>query len=302
MKKFMLSMGILTLLAAFWVPANAASRVSLGLTIGSGAFASFRLSVSEYYRAPEREVVYVRERGIADEELPVVYFIARRAGVSPSAIVDLRRGGWGWWRIADHYRLDPEDFYIPCSGIPRGSHYWKAYDNYDRYPRDQWNRFSLTDQDVIDFVNLRLIAERYDVDPITIILSRQRGSHFYEIDKDMGRRYSSRSDNRYDEGRFETSHRRSESRDRERIDRDGDRGREYQQPTRDREPSGSNDWNRHESPRPDADRKWNREGRSRQDRGRDSDRKDDNRHGDREKGRGNSGDRDGRDSNEHRRH
>ncbi|HTK82075.1 MAG TPA: hypothetical protein VL633_07265 [Bacteroidota bacterium] len=50
---------------------------------------TYYTTVSQYYRVPERQVVEIRDRKISDEEIPVVFFIARKAHVEPMEVVPL---------------------------------------------------------------------------------------------------------------------------------------------------------------------------------------------------------------------
>jgi hypothetical protein len=86
---------ILILLALFFLlpSSNSEARVDLGISIGDEGLRGFYLAVGDYYSVPEREVIIVRERHVPDEEIPVVFFIARMARVRPATIIDLRLGG-----------------------------------------------------------------------------------------------------------------------------------------------------------------------------------------------------------------
>src|SRR4030042_6054483 len=90
---------IALLVLSFTQPSLAQTQWNLGVSIGNEGVNGFHLSVGEYYRVPEREVVVVRKRGIPDEELPVVFYLATRARVAPRAILDLRLRGLSWMEI-----------------------------------------------------------------------------------------------------------------------------------------------------------------------------------------------------------
>jgi hypothetical protein len=79
---------------------NARADVNVGVRADESGIKEFYLAIGDHYRAPEKEVVMVRERGIPDDDLPVVYFIARRAGVPPIAVIKLRLEGRSWTVIS----------------------------------------------------------------------------------------------------------------------------------------------------------------------------------------------------------
>lgn len=160
------------------------AQVNAGISIGSEGVRGFYLSVGEYYRVPEREVILIHERNIADEELPVVFFIAGRAGVEPGVIVNLRLGGMSWYDISIRYRIYPEAYYIPLSVKP-GPPYGKAYGYYKNKPRKEWRKIKLSDNDIVNLVNLRFISEHYKYPPEIIVKMRTKGNQFVTINDNV---------------------------------------------------------------------------------------------------------------------
>lgn len=162
----------------------------LGLAVGDDGVKSFYLAVGDYYRAPEKEVVVVRERSVPDDELPVVFFLARRASVSPQVIVDMRLGGKSYMDISLHYGLSPEIFYIPVAVDP-GPPYGKAYGYYKNKPRKQWKEIRLGDSDIVNLVNLRFLSEHYSCAPDKVIRLKSQGKDFVDIQKTIKNEKSS---------------------------------------------------------------------------------------------------------------
>ena len=101
--------------------AHAQTAVSASVQIGD-----FHVTVANYYRVPEREVIVLRERRIPDDEIPVALFIAQRAAVPPASIVDLRLRGDSWWEISVRFGIEPDVYYVPVAVTP-GPPYGKAY-------------------------------------------------------------------------------------------------------------------------------------------------------------------------------
>ncbi len=66
--------GFFVFLMAASTPSFAATQWSVGVSGGDEGIRSFNLSIGDYYHVPEREVVGVHDRGIQEEELPVVFF------------------------------------------------------------------------------------------------------------------------------------------------------------------------------------------------------------------------------------
>jgi hypothetical protein len=173
------AMAILAL--SFGQPSYATTEWNVGVSIGSEGVNSFHLSVGEYYRVPEREVIVVRKRGIPDEELPVVFLLAGRARVAPGAIIDLRLGGMSWMNITLRYGLTPEIYYVPVNGGKIGPPYGKAYGHYKKHPKQDWKKIRLSDSDVVNMANLKFMSEHYGYPPEKVIQMRAEGRQFVAI-------------------------------------------------------------------------------------------------------------------------
>lgn len=169
-------------------PGYAQKQVDVGVSIGDKGLKSFYLSIEEYYKVPEREVIVIKERRIPDEEIPVVFYIAKRARVTPETIIDLRLGGMTWIDITFRYGLSPEIFYVPVKEVEVveiGPPYGKAYGYYKNKPKKEWKSIVFTDDDVINLVNLRFISEHYGYPPEAVIKMRSKGKSFVTLNDEV---------------------------------------------------------------------------------------------------------------------
>jgi hypothetical protein len=192
--------GFFLLISLIASPAPAETQWNLGVSIGNEGLRDFSLSVGEYYRVPPREVVVVRERGFHDEELPVVFFLASRAHVAPGVIVDLRRRGLSWMDITLHFGMGPEIYYIPIQATKIGPPYGKAYGYYKKYPKHEWKKIRLHDDDVVNLVNLRFISEHHGYAPENVVRMRGDGSNFVAINETVYREKHDRKKDHGDDG------------------------------------------------------------------------------------------------------
>lgn len=173
MKKFTL------LCLALFIGASVQAQVSAGVTITDEGVKNFYLAIGHTYNVPEQDIVVVHQRHIPDEEIPVVYFLARRAHCRPEAIIDLRLAGRSWMDIAVHYHLRPSIFYVPLNGDP-GPEYGRAY-GYWKQPRKQWNRIRFDDDDVVKMVNLQFVSGYYKVKPEEVVRLRGENRDFVSV-------------------------------------------------------------------------------------------------------------------------
>lgn len=205
---------------------RSSAGVNVGVSVEDGKLTGFYLAVKEYYKVPEKEIVVVRQRHIPDEEMPVVFFIARRAAVPPSSIIAMRLSGKSWMEITLRFGLDPEIYYVPVGREISGPPYGKAYGHFKHghkhknggppWRRGEENegryRASLGDDDIVNFVNLKFMSEHYKLQPEEVIEMRSRGRNFVSINEDINVKRH-RKPVKYKDGATETA---------KRSDRDGE--------------------------------------------------------------------------------
>jgi hypothetical protein len=184
MKKFILYFWLLFLIPGIMLSQD--NRADLGISVADGKLRSFYLAVGDYYGHPGREVAAAKERyRLRDEELPVLYFLAARARVGPSAVIDFRVQGMSWLDITFHYGLTPEIFFVPVTVQKVGPPYGKAYGHYNKYrPNKEWKKIKLSDHEVVDLVNLRFISEHYHLRPEAVMEMRGRGKSYLTINQE----------------------------------------------------------------------------------------------------------------------
>ncbi|HOO39723.1 MAG TPA: hypothetical protein PK350_08400 [Deltaproteobacteria bacterium] len=166
-------------------PSLAETEWNVGISGGDQGIDGFTFSIGEYYGVPEREVVVIHDRGLCEEELPVVFYIASRAHVSPGAVVDLRLRGMSWMDITFYFGLSPDIYYVPVVVHYYWPQYGHPYGYYHRHPRGGWSRNDLRDRDIVNQVNLRFMSEHYRYAPEKIIKYRSDGRSFRTIERDI---------------------------------------------------------------------------------------------------------------------
>ncbi|HTK82074.1 MAG TPA: hypothetical protein VL633_07260 [Bacteroidota bacterium] len=178
---------------------SAFGQVQFGGAVTDQGLRNFYVSIGQYYRVPEREVIVVRDRSIPDEEIPVVFFIAQRAHVQPVEVIDLRNRGQSWMDISLHYGIGPEVYYVPATQVS-GPPYGRAYGYYRQKPRRQWKTIRLSDEDVVNMVNLRFVSNQYHYSAPEVMKMRSSGKSFVVM-TDEARGGKHKGGNNHDNGR-----------------------------------------------------------------------------------------------------
>jgi hypothetical protein len=146
---------------------------------------AFFEAVAEYNGVENDAVIMARGRGVADDELAVVFFFANEANVPYEEIVKLRARSWAWHKIAGRYRIDPSVFYVNVKGEVKGRFYARPYGYIVNKPKNAWKHIRLDDEEVINLVNLRFISERYGREPLEVMKMREDGKNFMEIENEL---------------------------------------------------------------------------------------------------------------------
>lgn len=165
-------------------PVLAGTPFNVSVSGDSRGINGFDLSIGDYYRVPEKEVIVVHERGIPRDEVPVVYFLSRRAHVKPELIVDMRLRGMSWMDITLHYGMRPDIYYVPVKVVREGPPYGHAY-GYYKHKKHEWRDMRFSDEDIVNQVNAKFLSEHYGYAPEKVMRYRSEGRHFADIDQDI---------------------------------------------------------------------------------------------------------------------
>ena len=144
-----------------------------GRTAGGADEAAFLRAVGESFGVPASELEVLRRWSLSASEIPVVLFLAERAGVSPDVLVTRRGGGEDWMAIATRYSLHAGDFHVQLDG-PYGA-LAGAYERFNRRPASEWREIPLSDDEVVGLVNVRFLTRYLNVSPASAARELGRG-------------------------------------------------------------------------------------------------------------------------------
>ena len=164
---------------------SGAGGVDTGVSPGEEALSGFFLAVGDHYRIPQNEVVIIRKRGMPAYEIPVVLFVAKRAHIAPEIVADFRLRDNTWLNTTLRFGLGPEIFYVPVGVAVKHSLYGKVYGYFKHKPKKEWKTILLSDDDIINLVNLKLMSEHYGYPPEKIIEMRSGGQEFGSINDEI---------------------------------------------------------------------------------------------------------------------
>jgi hypothetical protein len=139
-------------------------------------------AVAGFFQVPEGEIAILSHGGeVPAEELPVVLFMARRGGVSPEAVVALRDSGRGWPELAQRFGVGVNALHIPLGDPAASGSLSPLYRRLASTPVDQWPTLSLSGDEIIALVNVRVLAQALGVEPGQVAGRSGSAGSFVEV-------------------------------------------------------------------------------------------------------------------------
>ena len=120
-------------------------------------------AVGEFFDVPSFELEILRDWSLPPDEIPVILFIAQRAGVLPEALVALRRGGESWSRLAETYGVGAPELHVPVPAQATAGPLSSVYQKFRDLPTSRWR------EEIVALVNVRLLAETLGVPPAEVL-------------------------------------------------------------------------------------------------------------------------------------
>ena len=139
---------------------------------------AFFRAVGDHFTVPVQEVTIISGWGLSSDEVPVVLFLAQKAGVSPDALIGVRRGGRPWLDVAGRFGLDARAFHLPLPADGDLGTLTRAYGEFRRRPAGEWSLVRLEDLEVITLVNLRVLSEQTGATPLMVLRKWEEAGSF----------------------------------------------------------------------------------------------------------------------------
>ncbi len=138
-------------------------------------------AVASYYNSTDNVVDYLINTELAIDEIPVTLYIANLAETSPEKIVKQRDEGDSWMEIVRNHDLDAGVFYYMVVGDLNSEMYTPPFERFKTTLRINWNRIELTDNEIVNLVNLKFIYSHNDYSVYEVIALRDSGKDFVTI-------------------------------------------------------------------------------------------------------------------------
>jgi hypothetical protein len=137
-------------------------------------------AVAGYFQVPLEEVTVLGEWDLKTDEVPVVLFLADRAGVSSDALIGLRSGGQSWWQVSGRFGLGAQPIFLALPEDEPLGLLERPYTEFRNRSHGEWDLVALSDEEIIALVNLRVLSEQVGVPPLRVLRSFEEAGSFVE--------------------------------------------------------------------------------------------------------------------------
>lgn len=138
-------------------------------------------AVAGFFNLPPNEIAILSDWRIPADEIPVVLFVARRAGVSPEALVALRQSGSGWSTLAERYRVRASAFHVPVGDDAPTGRLEATYGQFRSTPVGEWGALRLSDDAIVALVNVRVISQSLRLPAERVLAETTAGESFVDL-------------------------------------------------------------------------------------------------------------------------
>jgi len=138
----------------------------------------YRSALARAFDAPEREVVLLQAWVEHPAELPVLLWVAGRAGVSADVVGAQRAQGMSWQRVIARFGVGAGTFRVATLEVPVAGPLRRAVAEFASTDPGQWHQLALTDTEIVALANLRALAAALGVAPSEVV------SHFTDLAPD----------------------------------------------------------------------------------------------------------------------
>lgn len=147
----------------------------------TGAERAYFRAVARYFQLPESEVEILANWDLPADEIPVLLFVARRAGVSAEALVALRESGRSWTELSDRYQIGARALHVPLHDVSSAGRLSGVYETFGNTPVDRWGDIRLSSDDIVALVNVRVLSQSLGMTPDDIARRTANSRSFVEL-------------------------------------------------------------------------------------------------------------------------
>lgn len=164
--------------------------LSVSLAVYCGALAQpvdlegeYLEAIGIYYEVEPDTLSAVAGEDLVSTDLAVVYGIAKRSGTEAQKVASMYRETKSWAKVVSGCELEAVDFYIMISGKVESRVFSPIFAKFSGSEPHHWKDLTLTDQEIVDLVNLRVLSSHHDYSLFDVMAMKDYGSSWPRINQ-----------------------------------------------------------------------------------------------------------------------
>ena len=147
----------------------------------SSAERAYFRAVARYFQVSESEIAILRNWDLAPDEIPVLLFVARRAGVSAEALVALRESGRDWMELSARYQIGVPALHVPLRDPSSAGRLSGLYESFSETPVERWGDIRPSSEDIVALINVRVLSQSLGLQPDDVMSRTTTETSFIEL-------------------------------------------------------------------------------------------------------------------------
>ncbi len=152
----------------------------------AGDRVAYLRALATYFQVPPVELEILLEGRGSVDELPVLLLLSRETGMAPAALSASRRGGATWMTLFRRFGLGAAQLHPALEEGEVDSRVERAWQLYAQTERRDWDRISLTDEEIITLVHLKVFSRHHRVSPGAVLRARAASGSWVEVPRRLG--------------------------------------------------------------------------------------------------------------------
>jgi hypothetical protein len=152
----------------------------------SPELADYYRAISNYFEVGLDEVHIISEWRVAPEDIPVVFFLSRRAGISADATAAERVRGSSWLGLMRRYGVRVTAVHLPFAEGAELGPLASLYGRMEAIPQGAWNRLDLTDAEIRTLINVRMLSAALGVPPTRVLEAAAAAGSMVGVQRELG--------------------------------------------------------------------------------------------------------------------
>ena len=142
----------------------------------------YLMAVADYFEV-SYEDVFSNNETLTSGEIPVAFYIAQRTNIAVDSVIRLRQTPLSWVETASRLGLNAACFYVMVTGEITSKTFAPIFEKFSTTSEQNWRKLELSDNEVVNLVNLRVMYSQYDYSVYEVMAFRDANKSWDNVNK-----------------------------------------------------------------------------------------------------------------------